>query len=77
MELNTVDGKHSDIRAIVRIQPSTRPEAMIESVDTDRSKREEDQVSFGFESVSPDEKTRKHSKHTTETEENIAKHTNT
>ena len=59
MELYTVDGNHSDIRAIVRIQPSTRPEAMIESVDTDRSKREEDQVSFGFESVSPDEKTRK------------------
>ena len=52
MELYTVDGNHSDIRAIVRIQPSTRPEAMIESVDTDRSKREEDQVSFGFESVS-------------------------
>ena len=32
---------------------------MTESVDTDRSKVEEAQVSFGFESVSPDEKTRK------------------
>ena len=32
---------------------------MTESVDTDRSKVEEAQVSFGFENVSPDEKTRK------------------
>jgi hypothetical protein len=29
---------------------------MTESVDTDRSKVEEAQVSFGFENVSPDEK---------------------
>ena len=32
---------------------------MTESVDTDRSKPEDDKVSFGFENVSPDEKTRK------------------
>ena len=59
MELYKVDGNHSDIRAIVRIQPSTRPEAMIESVDTDRSKREDDKSASASRSVSPDEKTRK------------------
>jgi len=32
---------------------------MTESVDTDRSKPEKDQVNFGFENVSPAEKTRK------------------
>ena len=37
VELNKANGNRSRIRAIVRIQSSTRPEAMTESVDTDRS----------------------------------------
>ena len=54
VELNKANGNRS------RIRYSSHPikhktEAMTESVDTDRSKPEDDKVSFGFENVSPDE----------------------